>query len=245
MIEDSRTGSRLPSLSDTFAQSRFMIVAALGVVASCSDDGGGPVDSGVGDAGRDGARDAPSDAARDSTADRMRVDMGPPVACSITVTANTYELAPTGCAGIVSCRGVIAYMNNSPVTLNYPTIRFTIPDGASCISTHANSRWVISDNGATSRQCYFTTNPDAMPWNVAPGGMFRFGYDLPVGFPGTPPTDVTVSDPACPASEGGAADAGGATTDAAPADAPPTDVPQTDASSSDSVSDAPGAETRG
>lgn len=132
--------------------------------------------------------------------------------CAIAIIANTYMVGNVGCNGIATCRGVIQYMNNSGVTINYPTIRFTVPDGVACTKSHSTSKWMITDDGSFTHRCAFTTNPTT-PWNVVPGNSFRFGYDVTIGIDFPPPTDITVSDYACVGPDGGT-DAGEGGTDA-------------------------------
>jgi hypothetical protein len=135
--------------------------------------------------------------------------------CNVAIVTNTYDATAVGCNGIATCRGVIAYMNNSGTPLAFPMIRFSVPEGVSCTKTHSTSKWIISDDGLTSHKCAITTNP-ATPWNVAPGNTFRFGYDVTAGVAFSPPTDITVSETACVPRDAGvdAADASESAVDA-------------------------------
>jgi hypothetical protein len=176
--------------------------AGSGGTGGSAGTGGGNGGTG-GTAGLDAAAGTGGTGQVDATPDRTAADAGPPIPCAVTVTQNTYDMTLPGCGGVAMCRGVIAYVNNSPVTLTYPTIRFTIPAGVACLRSHSASRWIISDDGATSHQCVFTTNLLAAPWNVAPNGTFRFGYDVTDGVMPALPTDFAIGDGACPIPDGG------------------------------------------
>src|SRR5258706_3763939 len=113
-----------------------------------SGGSGGDVSSGGngGDAGSGGSGgDAGSGGGEDGGPPEAGIEVFP---CAINVVENTYNAAGVGCNGIVSCRGVIGYMNNSGVRLTFPTITFSGPDGVTCAKTHSTSKWIISDNGA-------------------------------------------------------------------------------------------------
>jgi hypothetical protein len=213
------------SVGTTGARGRCALVIALAVTLGCSSpakrrttdagvvpSGGSGGTSGTGGSGGSAGSDAAAPA--DSTPDRTAADAGTPLPCAVTITSSTYDPAMPGCGGVAACHGVIAYTNNSPVALNYPVIRFTVPAGVTCLRSHS-SRWLITDNGATSHQCVYTTDLLAIPWNVAAnGGSFRFGYDVTDGVTTVPATDIVISDGACPVPDGGL-DAASGTGDAA------------------------------
>ena len=207
---------------------RCALVVALVVTVGCSSSTKPPVDARPADSGGGGgtggsasidaaAGTGGADAADGPPADRIRGDGGMPVPCATTIMTNTYDPAQTGCAGSATCRGIIMYVNNTPFTLNYPIITFSVPAGVTCTKTHS-SKWIISDDGATSHQCVFTTDLFAMPWNVLPTRSFTFGYDLNDGANPPVPTDITVSDGVCPVPDGGLDAANGDAGDAAATD---------------------------
>jgi len=169
--------------------------AGGGAGGSAGDGAGG--DMGGGGAGGEGGFGGAAGAGGSNVFDAGDIPL-----CRVTIATNTYDPNAIGCNGIVSCRGVIAYTNNSGATLNFPMIRFTVPDGVSCTKTHSTSKWIISDDGFVSHRCAFTTNP-ATPWNVAPGNTFRFGYDVTAGVAFSPPTDISVTEIACVAQDAG------------------------------------------
>jgi hypothetical protein len=185
---------------------RARLVLNDAAVAGSSGSGGtgGATTGGTGGIAGSAA-DAAVDSApiADATPDRTAAVVGPAIPCAVTVTSNTYDVALPGCGGVAMCKGVIGFMNNSPVTLNYPTIRFSVPTGVSCVSSHSASRWLIADDGAVSHQCVYTTNLLAIPWNIAPNGTFRFGYDVTAGVTPPLPTDFAIGDGTCPIPDGG------------------------------------------
>jgi hypothetical protein len=113
--------------------------------------------------------------------------------CKIATDLNVYTPSNTGCGGYAACKGQIHWRNEEAQTLTKLVLSFSEPAGTTCIDDNATSKWIITDNGATSHRCVFTASGTL---TVDSKSALSFGYDTNQTS-STAPTEISVADPSC------------------------------------------------